>query len=293
MNSSQFTVHSSQFTVFIRILLLSIITTLSSFQLPTSDFQLPTSDFQPPTSNFHLLKSISIEAKDIETDKLGNLYVITKTNQLYKYTPNGELLGTLNYKYLGNISSIDASNPLEVYVFYKEQNEVLFLDNTLAYRGEIILTDYGIAQPSAVARTFDNGVWIFDQSDLQLKKISKSGELQQQSGNIKQIVNGNISPFFISENGDRVFVNDSTVGIMVFNVFASYIKTIPVKGSTSFKVIDDKIFFNRAGNLFSYDIKNYSENSFGLPDSTGIRDISIERERLYLLKQNSVDIYSY
>ena len=93
-------------------------------------FQIPNT--KPQTTNFLLIKNISIDAKDIQTDRLGNLYIISKTNQLYKYDSRGNLLGTLNYKYLGNINFIDASNPFELYVFYKELNEVLFLDNNLS-----------------------------------------------------------------------------------------------------------------------------------------------------------------
>lgn len=288
MSSSRFTVHGSRpasrlgrFTV---IFVMIFFFTLSSFQ---------TQNVKHQTTNFQLLKSITIDAKDIQTDRLGNLYVVTKTNQLYKYNANGELLCTLNYKYLGNINHIDATNPLEVYVFYKEQNEILFLDNNLAYRGEILLNDYSISQASAVARAFDNGIWLFDNADLQLKKLSKTGELLQQSGNVKQYVSGNISPTFIYDNNDRVFVNDSSNGILVFNVFGSYMKTIPIKGCVEFKMINDEVFYNRDGKLFQYNTKTFTEKIFQLPDTSRVKDISIENERLFLLKPNSVDIYSY
>ncbi len=261
------------------------------FFFSLSSFQ--TQNVKHQTTNFQLLKSITIDAKDIQTDRLGNLYVVTKTNQLYKYNANGELLCTLNYKYLGNINHIDATNPLEVYVFYKEQNEILFLDNNLAYRGEILLNDYSISQASAVARAFDNGIWLFDNADLQLKKLSKTGELLQQSGNVKQYVSGNISPTFIYDNNDRVFVNDSSNGILVFNVFGSYMKTIPIKGCVEFKMINDEVLYNRDGKLFQYNTKTFTEKIFQLPDTSRVKDISIENERLFLLKPNSVDIYSY
>ena len=283
--SDQLMVRSRVFTFVI------LFFSLSSFQ--HLNIQPLTSNIRLLTSNFQLLKSISIQAKDIQTDRLGNIYVITKTNQLYKYDSHGNLLGTLNYKYLGNIDFIDASNPFELYVFYKELNEILFLDNNLAYRGEMFLNDYGISQSSAIARSYDNGVWVFDNGDLQLKRMNKNGEILQMSGNVKQFVNGNVSPNYIYDNNDRVFVNDSTIGILVFNVFANYIKTIPVKNCSSIKVIEDDLFYNKKGKLLKYNLKTFSESEFQLPDTTYIQQISIEKDRLYLLKPNSVDIYSY
>lgn len=255
-----------------------------------SSFQF---NIQHPTSNFSLIKSILIEAKDIQTDRLGNVFIITKTNQLYKYSADGKLLSTLNYKYLGNISSIDPTNPLEVYVFYKELNLVLFLDNNLAYRGEMDLSDYGIGQASTVARSYDNGLWVFDLGDMQLKKMNKNGDVLQSSGNVKQFVNTSVLPNYMYDNNDRVFVNDSTIGILVFNVFTSYIKTISIKGCDDFKMIEDEIFYNKDGKLLRYNLKTFTESIFQLPDTTFTQEISIEKERLYLLKPNSVDIYSY
>ncbi len=261
------------------------------FFFSISSFQ--TTNNKQQTSNFQLIKSISIDAKDIQTDRIGNLYIITKSNQLYKYDSKGNLLGTLNYKYLGNINFIDASNPFELYVFYKELNEILFLDNNLAYRGEILLNDYGISQSSAIARSFDNGIWVFDNGDLQLKRMSKNGAALQMSGNIKQFVNGNLQPNFIYDNNDQVFVNDSNVGILVFNVFANFIKTIPIKHCSTIKIIEDDLFYNQSGKLMKYNLKTFTQSEFQLPDTTYIQQISIEKERLFLLKPNSVDIYSY
>ena len=254
-------------------------------------FQIPNT--KPQTTNFLLIKNISIDAKDIQTDRLGNLYIISKTNQLYKYDSRGNLLGTLNYKYLGNINFIDASNPFELYVFYKELNEVLFLDNNLSYRGEMLLNDYGISQSSAIARSYDNGIWVFDNGDLQLKRMNKNGEVLQMSGNVKQFLNSTLQPNFIYDNNDKVFVNDSTIGILVFNVFANYVKTIPIKNCRTFKVIEDDLFYTISGKLMKYNLKTFSQSEFQLPDTTNIQQLSIEKDRLFLLKPNSVDIYSY
>jgi hypothetical protein len=247
----------------------------------------------PQESGFRLIKSIPIEAKDIQTDRLGNLFVISKSNQLYKYNADGKQLSTLNYTYKGNITYIDPTNPLEVYVFYKELNQVLFLDNNLAYRGEMNLNDYGISQASAIARAYDNGIWVFDMGDLQLKKMNKNGEILQISGNAKQYVSTNFSPNYIYDNNDKVFVNDSTVGILVFNVFGSYIKTIPIKGCDDFKILEDDIFYNKNQHLVKYNTKTFTESNFQLPDTTYTQETSIEKGRLYMLKPNSVDIYSY
>lgn len=261
----------------------------------TSTAQTLTTNLQPSVSDsvFKLIKTISIDAKDLQTDRLGNMYVVSKTNQLYKYNQDGKLLSTLNYKYLGNITHVDATNPLEIYVFYKELNLVVFLDNNLAYRGEMRLADVGIGQAVAVARSFDNGLWAFDLADLQLKKMDKDGGNQQASGNIRQYINGESAVTYLYDNDNRVFVNDSANGILVFDVFATYVKTIPIKGCNEMKVIENELFYQQSGYLFKYQFKNFTTQSWPLPERDGIRDISIEKNRLFLLKTGEIRIYGF
>ncbi len=244
------------------------------------------------TSTFKLIASIGVDAKEIQTDRMGYLYVISKTNQLYKYSSSGKLLSTLNYNYSGNISLIDVSNPLEIYVFYRELNSIVFLDNNLAFRGDINLSNFSIGQASSIARSYDNGIWVFDVADLQVKKLNKDGATTLQSANVRQFTQANtIMPTFMYDNNERLYVNDSSLGILVFDVFTNYIKTIPLKGIADFKILGDDLFYCKNKVLFAYNLKGLLQKSIQLPDSLTISDFSIEKDRLYLVKDNFVEIY--
>lgn len=245
------------------------------------------------TSGFQFVAGIKTNAKLIHTDNLGNLYIVTQTNQLYKYGRNGTLTGTLNYNYTGNISQIDASNPMQIYLFYRELNKVILLDNNLAFRGEVDLNKAGIIQAGAMARAYDNNIWVFDLADLQLKKVNRKNEIEQSSGNIRQYVTGNPYIPNIFDNNDRVFVTDTTNGILVFDLFGSYLKTIPITGISTPKVLDKYLFFYRNGQLNRYNWIAAQQSAYALPDTSRVINISVEKERLYLQKQDSVFIYSY
>ena len=243
--------------------------------------------------NFQQVCALAINAKIMQTDNLGNIYLVNNTNQLYKLNKNGKLLSTLNYNYTGNITQIDVTNPLEIYLFYRELNKVVFLDNNLAYRGEIGLQKSNIVLAASAARTFDNNIWVFDAGDLQLKKINKTGEVEQESGNIKQYINDKIAVTQIVDNNDRVFVVDSINGIMVFDLFATYIKTIPIKQVPEVKVQDKSLFYLKGGRMNRYNWQTAQMASFSLPDSSRVLRMSIEKERIFLLKPDSVYCYSY
>jgi len=248
---------------------------------------------QEPTSPFRLISTIQTEAKDIETDQLGNLYVVTKTNQLYKYNSDGKVLSTLNYKYVGNISYVDATNPLELYIFYRELNKLIYLDNNLAYRGETDLSRVGIGQASSIARAFDNGIWAFDIADMQLKKLNKKGETEQLSGNVRQFVSSRLQPGYIHDNTQRVLVSDTTVGILVFDVFATYIKTIPIKSDSHIKPIENDLYYFSSGRMHIYNQTSFKTRSFEVPDAEHVIDVSIEKSRLYIMRADRIEVYAF
>jgi hypothetical protein len=243
-------------------------------------------------STFNLISTINVDAKEIQTDRMGNLYIISKTNQLYKYSSSGKLLSTLNYNYSGNITSLDVSNTLEIYVFYRELNSIVFLDNNLAFRGDINLSNFGIGQASSIARSYDNGIWIFDVVDLQVKKLGKDGVISLQSNNVRQFTQAkSIMPTFMFDNNDRLYVNDSTLGILVFDVFTNYIKTIPIKGIVDFKILGDDLYFSKNQVLYGYKLKGLLQKSVQLPDNISFSDCSIEKDRLFIANNNLVEIY--
>ncbi len=248
------------------------------------------SSFQPV---WRVLGTIEVNAKIIETDRMGNLYVVSNTNQLNKYDVNGKLLGTLNYAYLGNITQIDASNPMQIYLFYRELNSIVFLDNNLAFRGRLNLSDAGIVQASAAARSYSNGIWVFDQGDLQLKKLNKDGTVSQVSGNSLQFAQSKqLNPSLIIDNGTRIFLNDSSEGVMVFDVFANYVKTIPIKGKEEIVVLNEHLYYKTDSLLISYRFMNLKRDTFNLPHGNFSR-FCIEKERLYLLGETAIYTYGF
>lgn len=246
------------------------------------------------SDNLSLIKSFNISAKYLQTDELGNIYLVTPTNQLYKYSKDGNLLSTLNYSYNGNISSIDVTNPMELYIFYKEMNSVIFLDNNLAFRGELKLNNFQIVQAAAIARSYDNGLWVFDLADLQLKKFDKDGNLQQSSGNIRQYISGITQPTFLFDNTEKVFVNDTSNGILLFDVFASFIKTVPIKNKSTIQIKGNEIFYADSNQLKVIDVKFYQKKTvFSSIELLDASWFGINNERFYLYKNGNLSIFKY
>ncbi|MFA6261295.1 MAG: hypothetical protein WC760_07505 [Bacteroidia bacterium] len=243
---------------------------------------------------FKELLRIPLSAKMLETDPMGNSYPVSPTNQVYKLDKNGKILSTLNYKYEGNITGLDPSNPLEIYVFYRELNKVVYLDNNLAFRGETLLSVFGITQASTVARAYDNSIWVFDYSDLQLKKIDKDGQNPQSSGNILQFTKSKqFAPLQIREDGRQVMVNDTMNGILLFDLFCNYQRTLPITGAVFFRSIGSHLFYLKQGQLHQYNRISAVDSELSLPGDPGWISLDITADKLYMLYPGMLVIYTY
>jgi hypothetical protein len=232
------------------------------------------------STSLRLLNEINIQYKTMQVDKMGNLYAVSPSNQLFKFSQTLEKQTTLNYAFSGSIDAIDVSNPLEIYVFYKELNQVLLLDNNLAYRGKINLTDWGITQAACIARSYDNGIWVFDLGDFQLKKFDKKGMLIQSSGNFRQFNKAeNFAPIACIDDGNSVLLADSISGVFQFDIFGNFVKKYQVPGVCAVQLLKESFLYIKDNELF--------EQSFTMPKKF-VMDFKEAKIRFFTLQSTTL-----
>lgn len=227
------------------------------------------------------------------TDKLGNVYVVGEGNQVIKYNSLGIAESNFSNKYLGTLKWVDATNPLKVLLFYPDFNHVTTLDNKLSLRTEVPLRDLNILQPVLICASVNEGFWIFDQQDFQLKRLSLDLKIIQESGNITQLTGVELHPTQLIESNGYVYLNNPGTGVLVFDLFGTYYKTIPIKNIVSMQVQGDDLFYFRDGKLTAFHIKSLQEKEVELPYKSDslIINIRVEEQKIYVLKKEQVNIY--
>ena len=243
-----------------------------------------------PESAFIIIKSIPTISKNLTTDNLGNSYLING-NVLEKYDEEGNLVKSFSNKNLGNISGVDVTNPLKVLVFYESFQQVMILDNMFAPSANAVsLETLGYNQTSLVCSSHNNGMWIYNKQNFGLIRFDQNFLQTDKTENITRQIMSEVNPVFLIEQNNKVFLNDSTKGIFVFDVYGTYNKTIPIKGLAHFQISNDELIYFKEGKLKSYNMKTLSEGEINLP-TTDIFDARTEKEKLYLLNTKSLTIY--
>lgn len=245
-------------------------------------------------TDYKFISSFPCESRVFSTDRLSNAYVVKSKNKLVKIQPSGE--STYNFELLkyGKIGQLDCSNTLNLLVFFPDYVSIVILDNTLSVQSELSLYNIGINQVSTMCLAYDNNIWVYDQVLLKLLKISQSMKIVAESEDFSSIFPYEVHPNFMLEQDNQIFLNDPEIGILVFDFYGTYKKTIPIKGLESFQYIKKQILYFKEQRFYSYDLATLKSREIPLPAyPEDLKNVRMEKERLYLLRKEKLDIYSF
>ena len=187
-----------------------------------------------------------IKGNTFTSDQFGYYYDIGDT-EIRKYTKEGKLMSSYSNQVLGMIAHVDMFNPYKILVYYRDFTKILILDNFLTETTEVIdLIAIELDETPLVCRSYNDAIWYYDPVRFELIRKNPELETTNSSGNIANLLGKNIQPTYLLEYNNYVYLNDTTNGILVFDLFGTYIKTIPIYGIASFEVKDKYIIYSNA-----------------------------------------------
>lgn len=218
------------------------------------------------------------------TDELGNVYAV-QGDELRLFDARGRSWLRNSTKTFGRIGSIDAFYSLKPMLFAAEQGQIAVLDNTLSLQGSVInLPSMGFPQVTSACMSVQNHFWFFDQRDLALVRVDAQLRLRATTGRLDQQLGFAPQPTGMCENESRLYVNDPAHGILVLDLFGTYMRTLPITGASSFEVRGQLLLAFGTNGLQAYDLRTFELVPITLPTDVGtVRDVRTERGLLYLL----------
>ena len=254
----------------------------------------PGNPVQRADSAFKYVKTIPGNYIYINVDILDNIYLITAGNQLKKLNSNGDSIAVFNdVKKYGNPSYIDVNNPLKILVYYKNYSTVVILDRLLTQRNMINLRKQNIFSVKAIATSYDNNIWIFDEQDLKLKKINEEGNLVMESTDMRQLVDPVPFPQQIIDSDNLVYLYDEKKGFFIFDYYGGLKNTLPFVNWTDVAISGNKMMGFSENKLLSYQLNSLNLKTYELPsffrDHEAFKAVN---GKVYLLKKDGVEIYS-
>lgn len=160
-----------------------------------------------------------------DLDIKGNIYFIDSGYEICKIS-KGVVANRYSLTNYGEGPVIDASNPLEVFVFYENSGIVLILDNNLNPVQEIHLYASNNLRVLAFGRANDGKIWVYDGNSYTLKKFDRTAGLvaetvilnkgkEQLAGCLRHTETEGVKRVF--DNGEYVVFQPSRNNILALN----------------------------------------------------------------------------
>ncbi|MFI5186984.1 MAG: hypothetical protein ACHQF0_09680 [Chitinophagales bacterium] len=243
---------------------------------------------------YKLIASIPGDVVDFTVDNLDNIYIISSTDQLKKYTPNGDSVAVFNnVKNFGKVSTIDVSNPLKVLLYYKDFSTIVILDRLLTVRSTIDLRQQNIFQVNAIGQSYDNNIWVYDEGDSKLKKIDDAGKVLLETPDFRLLFSEAPHVTNIYDQDGFVYLYDPEQSVFVFDYYGALRNKILINGWQNFKVAGKYIFGINSDTLHRYGINTFrlDDEKMPMPLNNSIK-VDFTSSRLYALKKGVLEIYN-
>jgi hypothetical protein len=237
-------------------------------------------------SIFRKIRIITGDIVDFTVDNLDNIYLLNSRNQLSKYDANGDSVAVYNdVKKYGKVTLLDVSNPLRLLLYYSDFATVVILDRFLNARHTIDLRKHNILQVRAIAQSYDNKIWVYDELENKLKKIDEDGRLIFETADFRQMPGGAIAPVKIFDEDKNIYIYDSLRGVYVFDYYGGLRHNILITQWRNLKLSGKFIFGSQSDTLRRYEISKYRVDEWKMPLAIGgSNKFNFSSTRLYALK---------
>lgn len=226
------------------------------------------------------------------TDDLGNVYAL-KGDVLLLFDAQGRQLARNSLNTFGPITRIDAFSSLKPLIFSRQQGQLALLDNTLSVQASTIdLPRNGFAQVTQVCMSVQNSFWFFDEREMCLIRVDAQLRPLANTGRLDQLLGFTPHPTYMVELDGWLYVCDPGNGVLLFDLFGAYARTLPVKGAERMEVRNGRIWYVQDGKLMAYTMRDLAteEVPWPAPVEGAVQDVRIERDRLYRLTPEGVVI---
>jgi hypothetical protein len=246
-------------------------------------------------SSFALVRKTAGQFSSFAADNLGNLYLITTDNQLKKQNVKGDSMGVYNdVKRYGKLYAINAVNPLKTLLFFKDYRTIVVLDRLLNAVNIIDLRSQNILQVRAIAPSYDNNIWVFDEQQSILKKIGEDGRVLSETSDLRIALGVAPIPMEIFDQNGFVYLYDPVNGMFVFDYYGSLKTKIALIDWQNIQVLGNIIVGTVGNKLMSYTMGTLELKETELPQHIQqAKHMEIMPLGIYILREDGISLYRY
>ena len=239
------------------------------------------------------LNEISLQNLDLVSfDTKDQLFASTFSGDIYLFSADGKQLNLFSPARQGRLNQLEAAWTVNIFSFSADLQEYRILDrflNPLAENG-FTLTEINLAKAASLGN--NNMVWVWDESDLNLKLFDFRRNLIVQSQPLNLILNTeNLEAAEIREFKNRLFMNVPNTGVFIFDDQGNLMLKVDVKGINKLCYFNDHLLWIDRGHIKAIDLSSEEITTLAQVEDSHASYLQVGQERLAIVAKDKVSLY--
>lgn len=235
-----------------------------------------------------------VSAEKVSTDINNYLYTSDEAGNIYKYDSLGKLLLLYSSPKKTEVSLIEGSRGLNIFLFYRDYQQYRLLNRFLT---ELSVNSFNRDQAGFVrlaTLSADNNLWIIDDDQFSLKKINLAYNRIEVENPLQLVLPpGEYDFVFIREYENKVYIADSNSGILVFDNLGNFITSISSKGVKYFNFQGKNLYFIINEKLHLLNLSKGTRKVVELPEGIIVSNIVLSKNKAYIFTPSQLKIYEH
>jgi hypothetical protein len=231
----------------------------------------------------------------ISSDTQGNLYISDDLGIVSKYDSTGQKLLLFSPSKQSKISILNGSRNVNIFLFYKNYQEVRILDRFLTEISQFNFTKQNIGNVMICTPSLDNNIWLIDESDLSIKKYSSQFKQVLINNSLLFTLPPNKRDFHFThfvEYNTNIYLSDLNQGIYVFDNIGNYKSLIRGTGIIHFGFYDNHLYYIEKQELKIIHLSTGKTLETRLPNSE-IKRIFLHATKAFAISKHSIQVLQH
>ena len=213
--------------------------------------------FSVSAQEWHKVDSLVLPYKisSYAIDQEGKIYLGSHDGDIFRYGPDGKEDKVYSGINFSSVTTIEPWNRLKLFLFYRENQTIVYLDRFVATATSYQLGNLGTGFNSLATIGVDNSFWVLESGNGELRKYSNNKNLifATPINTINLVQASHIRAF-----QNLVILLDSSSGFHLFDQFGNPISTVSVIGADYFHIFNKQVITYDGKQVIEFDPFNPS-----------------------------------
>lgn len=173
--------------------------------------------------------------QDVYSDGIGGFWYSQGTSVI-KINDNSEIQSTYSNLMLGEPSSMDASDPFRIMVFYQNTQSIILINNDATILGKpISLSDLGFGEVILACRSARGGAWVLHRESSEIVLIDSQFSTVEYRFSLQQSIKNSLPNYMVESDG-VIYIGLNNKTIVRFDSYGATLPHIQIDYTNTFLV---------------------------------------------------------